>query len=129
MSDVDGCHQYVAYQPTTEERAAQGVPEERFKYPINGLEMTVHVGRGLNLTFDTHSLELVHQISTHKSQMSSVRGGVLILSTCETSHLPSDLFLDGRSCGLDYLHHSFNARALAQVVRAQISHLPNIISV
>ena len=61
MSDVDGCHQYVAYQPTTEERAAQGVPEEMFKYPINGVEMTVHVGRGLNLTFDAYSLELVHQ--------------------------------------------------------------------
>ena len=55
MSDVDGCHQYVAYQPTT-----QGVPEEMFKYPINGVEMTVHVGRGLNLTLDAYSLELVH---------------------------------------------------------------------
>ena len=32
-----------------------------FKYPINGVEMTVHVGRGLNLTFDAYSLELVHQ--------------------------------------------------------------------
>ena len=93
-------HQYVAYQPTTEERAAQGVPEEMSKYPINGVEMTVHVGRGLNLTFDEYSLEMgapEHKFEygrsqlglgsgisfMHRSQMASVRGAITpALQTC-----------------------------------------------
>jgi hypothetical protein len=54
-------HHYVAYQPTTEERAAQGVPEEMSKNPISGVETIVRDGRGLNLTLDAHSFELVHQ--------------------------------------------------------------------
>jgi len=54
-------HHYVAYQPTAEERTAQGVPEDVSKYPINGVETTVRDGRGLNMTLDAHSFELVRQ--------------------------------------------------------------------
>ena len=38
-----------------------GCPRVDVQESINGVEMTVHVGRGLNLTFDAYSLELVHQ--------------------------------------------------------------------
>ena len=39
--DDGQCHQYVAYQPTTEERAAQGVPEEMSRDPINSVDTTM----------------------------------------------------------------------------------------
>jgi hypothetical protein len=58
----DGQRQhYVAYQPTAEERAASGVPEEMFKGASNGVETTVWDARGKNFTLDANSFELVEQ--------------------------------------------------------------------
>ena len=45
---------HVAYQPTAEERTAQGVPEAMSKNPFNGVETIVRVGRGLNMTLGAH---------------------------------------------------------------------------
>ena len=54
-------HHFVAYQPNAEERLAQGVPEDMFKGAVSGVDTIVHDGRGLNMTLDAHSFELVHQ--------------------------------------------------------------------
>ena len=54
-------HHYVAYQPTAPERGTQGVPEDMSRNPISGVEKIVRDGRGLNMTLDAHSFEVVHQ--------------------------------------------------------------------
>ena len=62
-------HHFVAYQTTAEERLAQGVPKDMFKRAVSGVNTNMHKGRGLNMTLDAHSFELVHR-ENHRGPLS-----------------------------------------------------------
>ena len=47
-------HHLVAYQTTREERLAHGVPKDRFKRAVSGVNTFVHESHGLNVTLDAH---------------------------------------------------------------------------
>lgn len=61
----DGQRQhFVSYQPTAEQRAADGVPEEMFKGGSKPVETTVCDARGKNFSLDAQSFELVEQTTS-----------------------------------------------------------------
>ena len=67
-------HHFAAYQTSAEERLAQGCSQWTCSMAVNTI---VHEGRGLNMTLDAHSFELVHQktfftITPRKSQRSTM---------------------------------------------------------
>ena len=94
---------FLAYQTTAEERLSQGVPKDMFKGAVSGVNTIVHEGRGLNMTLDAHSFELVHQKTVfltntpRKSQRSTMLRWLRLFSK-STGHRHFVVFLLDCTC-------------------------------